>query len=300
MLDDRPLKTLADGGNFFECPRWHDGRWWVSDFYAHAVLTIDPDGRVEAVLEVDGQPGGLGWLPSGDLLVVSMKDRCVLRRTADGAVNLHVDVSHLASGNLNDMLVHAGHAYVGNFGFDLMGGEAPAPADLLHIDPDGVAAVAAHDLWFPNGMVLTEGGTLIVAETFAARLTAFDLAPDFGLTDRRVWAQVEPAPAPADLETMLGTLTFAPDGCALDAEGHIWAADGLGGDVCRVASGGRIVDRIAMPAGLSAYACGLGGDDGRTLVACAAPDFHEGKRSAGREAMLFSTTVDVAASAASV
>jgi len=267
MPDERPLKTLAASGNFFECPRWHDGRWWVSDFYAHVVLTIGADGQVEPVLKVAGQPGGLGWLPSGDLLVVSMKDRRVLRRTADGDVNLHADLSHLTSAHLNDMLVHAGHAYVGNFGFDLMGGQAPAPADLVHIDPDGVAAIAARELWFPNGMVLTEGGTLIVAETFAARLTAFEITADFDLTHRRVWAQVEPAPTPADLETMLGTLTFAPDGCALDAEGHIWAADGIGGDLCRVAPGGRIVDRIAMPAGLAAYACGLGGDDGRTLVA---------------------------------
>ncbi len=295
MAADRSLQILADGGHFFECPRWHAGRWWVSDFYAHTVLTFDADGRIEPVLEVEGQPGGLGWLPGGDLLVVSMKDRRVLRRTADGTVGVHADVSQLTSGNLNDMLVHAGHAYVGNFGFDLMGGEAPAPADLVHIGPDGVARVAARDLWFPNGMVLTESGTLIVAETFAARLTAFEIAPDFALKDRRVWAQVEPPPEPGDLGTMLGALAFAPDGCALDAEGLVWAADGVGGDLCRVSPGGRIVDRIAMPEGLAAYACGLGGDDGRTLVACAAPDFDESRRSAAREAVLFSITVNVPA-----
>ncbi len=132
-----------------------------------------------------------------------------------------------------------GRAYAGNFGFDLMGGGDPAPASLVRIDPDGSASVAAEDLWFPNGMVITDDGTLIVAETFAARFTAFTIEPDGTLTDRHIWAQVQPTPEPADTETMLGAVTFAPDGCALDAEGHVWAANALAGALCRVAPGRR-------------------------------------------------------------
>jgi sugar lactone lactonase YvrE len=294
MASARTLTPLFEGGTYFECPRWHDGRWWVSDFYRHAVFTYDPEGREQPVVEVEHQPSGLGWLPDGDLLVVSMKDRRVLRRSPDGTVAVHADVSALTSEHLNDMIVDRhGRAYAGNFGFDLMGGGHPAPAGLVRVDPDGSATIAATDLWFPNGMVITDDGTLIVAETFAARFTAFKLQADGTLTDRRVWAQVQPAPEPADTATMLGAVTFAPDGCALDAEGHIWAANALGGVVCRVAPGGQIVDEVAIPDGLGVFACGLGGEDGRTLIACAAPDFDEHARSAAREAVLLTTTVDV-------
>jgi sugar lactone lactonase YvrE len=294
MTNARTLTTLFEGGNYFECPRWHDGRWWVSDFYRRTVFTYDADGREEAVLEVEGQPSGLGWLPDGDLLVVSMKDRRVLRRAADGSVSVHADLSELTTGHLNDMIVdREGRAYAGNFGFDLMGGGEPATAGIARIDPDGSTSAAAEELWFPNGMVITDDGTLIVAETFGARFTAFTIQPDGTLADRRIWAQVEPTPEPADTETMLGAVTFAPDGCALDAEGHVWAANALAGALCRVAPGGEIVEEVAMPDGLGVFACGLGGEDGRTLVGCAAPDFHEEARSAAREAVLLATTVDV-------
>jgi sugar lactone lactonase YvrE len=294
MTNERVLTPLFEGGNYFECPRWRDGRWWVSDFYRHAVLTYDADGREKRVLEVEGQPSGLGWLPDGDLLVVSMKDRRVLRRSSDGTVTEHADVSALTSGHLNDMIVdRQGHAYAGSFGFDLMGGGDPAPATLVRVDPDGSAGVVAEDLWFPNGMVITDDGTLVVAETFAARFTAFTIQSDGTLTGRHVWAQVQPAPEPADTATMLGAVTFAPDGCALDADGHVWAANALAGVLCRVAPGGRIVEEVAMPDGLGVFACGLGGEDGRTLIACAAPDFDEGARSAAREAVLLTTIVDI-------
>jgi sugar lactone lactonase YvrE len=287
------LTPFAEGGCFFECPRWHEGRWWASDFY-RGVFTYDGDGREEQVLEVEGQPSGLGWLPDGDLLVVSMKDRRVLRRGADGGIRVHADLSELTGGHVNDMVVdRQGCAYAGNFGFDLMGGGDPASATIVRIDPDGQAAVAAEDLWFPNGTVITDDGTLIVAETFAARLTAFKIQPDGSLTDRRVWAQIEPSPEPADTETMLGAVTYAPDGCALDAEGCVWAANALGGPLSRIAQGGQIVEELAIPEGLAVFACGLGGEDGRTLIACAAPDFHEEPRKAAREGVLLSTTVAV-------
>jgi sugar lactone lactonase YvrE len=288
------LTPLIEGGTYFECPRWHEGRWWVSDFYRHAVFAYDAEGHEEKVIEVASQPSGLGWMPDGDLLVVSMKDRRVLRRSLDGAVSEHADVSQLTRGHLNDMIVdRRGRAYAGCFGFDLMGGGEPAMAALVRIDPDGTAAIAAEDLWFPNGMVITGDGMLIVAETFAARLTGFRIQADGTLTDRHVWAQVEHSPDAGDTETMLSAVTFAPDGCALDEEGHVWAANALGGPICRVAPGGEVVDELAVPDGLGVFACGLGGDDGRTLIACAAPDFDETARSAAREAVLLTTTVEV-------
>lgn len=294
MSETRVLTPFATGGCYFECPRWHDGRWWAADFYRHGVFTYGADGSEELVLEVEAQPSGLGWLPDGDLLVVSMKDRRVLRRAADGSVTVHADVSALTGGHLNDMVVdRAGRAYAGNFGFDLMGGGHPATAAVVRIDPDGSAAIAAEDLWFPNGSVITDDGTLIVAETFGARFTAFSIQPDGSLADRRVWAQIDPTPEAADVATMLGGVTFAPDGCALDAEGCLWAANALGGPLTRFAPGGEVVDELAIPDGLAAFACGLGGEDGRTLMVCAAPDFHEEARSAAREGVLLRTTVEV-------
>ncbi|MBV9197235.1 MAG: SMP-30/gluconolactonase/LRE family protein [Solirubrobacterales bacterium] len=294
MTSQRTLTTLFEGGSYFECPRWREDRWWVSDFYRHAVFTYDPEGREQLALEVEAQPSGLGWLPGGDLLVVSMKDRRVLRRKVDGSIATHAELSDLTTGHLNDLVVDGqGRAFVGNFGFDLMAGGQPAPAALVRVDPDGAATIAADDLWFPNGMMITDDGTLIVAETFAARLTAFDIQADGSLANRRAWAQVQPAPEPADTETMLSAVSFAPDGCALDAEGHVWAANALGAAVCHVAPGGRIVEELPMPGGLGVFACGLGGPDGRTLIACAAPDFHEQARAAAREAVLLTTTVEV-------
>jgi len=290
------VNTLLEGGSFFEGPRWHDGRWWVSDFYRHVVLAVDEDGRAEEVMTVEAQPSGLGWLSDGSLLVVSMRDRRVLRRSPDGSVSEHADISSLCGGHANDMVVSAsGHAYVGNFGFDLMGGEDPAPATLVRVGPDGSVSVAAEDLLFPNGSVITaDGATLIVGETAGARYTAFTIGEDGSLSDRRVWAQVAETPEQGgSLPEMLGRLKFGPDGCALDAEEHIWSADSMGARAARVAPGGEIVDEIRAPDGLGVFACMLGGDDGRTLLLCCAPDFAEHERSAKREAVLLTTRVDV-------
>jgi sugar lactone lactonase YvrE len=275
------MRTLLEGGAFFEGPRWHEGRWWVSDFYRRTVSTVGADGREEVVLEVPGQPSGTGWMPDGSLLVVSRKDFKLLRRAPGGEVTVHADLSGLSTFHLNDMVVDAeGRAYVGNFGFDLMAGADPAPAELIRVDPDGAAEVAADGLMFPNGTVITpDGSTLIVGETFGARYTAFSIAPGGVLTERRVWAELEPG--------------FAPDGCALDADGHIWSADGAGRRAARIAPGGEIVQEIRPPGGLGVFACMLGGDDGRTLLLCAAPDFLEHRRQDKREAVLLTTTVDV-------
>jgi sugar lactone lactonase YvrE len=293
-MGERQLRPLVEGGSFFEGPRWHEGRWWASDFYTHTVSSIEPDGTRQTVAEIDDQPSGLGWLPDGTLLIVSMKQHKVLR-LQDGAISTHADLTEYAGGPVNDMFVDAhGRAYVGNFGFDLMNFEDPKGTSLVRIDPDGSLHEAATDLWFPNGTVL-DGDTLIVAETFAGRLTAFTQHPDGTLSDRRVWGQIAPTVAPAPVAEMLPQMGFAPDGITLDAEGHIWAADGLGGPTCRIAPGGEIVDEIQLPDNLGAYACSLGGPDGKTLLLCSAPDFAEENRKAAREAILFTTQVEVPA-----
>lgn len=294
-MGDRVLTTLLEGGGYFEGPRWHDGRWWVSDFYEHAVLAIDGDGRAERVVEVEHQPSGLGWMPDGSLLVVSMKDHRLLRRTADGEVTVHADLTGLCGGHLNDVVVdQEGRAYTGNFGYDLMAGADPRTTVLVRVDPDGTASVAADELYFPNAVLITpDGATLLVNETGGARITAFTRGPGGELTDRRVWAQLGPTPALGSLEEMLGALEYAPDGGTLDAEGHVWAADALGGRCCRIAPGGELVEELRPPEDLGVFACQLGGEDGRTLLLCAAPDFMEHNRAPVREAVLLTTTVDV-------
>jgi sugar lactone lactonase YvrE len=279
-MADRTFETLAAGGGFFEGPRWHDGRWWVSDFYRHTVFAIAPDGASEEVMTVEAQPSGLGWLPDGSLLVVSMRDHKVLRRAPDGTVSVHADIASYCGGLANDIVVDSdGHAYVGNFGFDLMAGDTPCAAVLVHIAPDGTLEVAAEDLRFPNGAVITpDGATLMVGETMGGQYSAFSRGPDGALSDRRVWATVE---------------GVAPDGCTLDAEGCIWAADALGNRLVRVAEGKGVIDEIPSPDGLGVYACMLGGEDGSTLLACAAPGYFEHNRAVAREAILATTTVDV-------
>jgi sugar lactone lactonase YvrE len=286
------LEVLFEGGGFFEGPRWHDGTWWVSDFYRHTVSRIDTGGNEEVVVEVPGQPSGLGWRPDGSLLITSMKDHKLLR-FADGELTEVADLTPYVTGHVNDMVVDShGNAFIGNFGFDLMGRGEPAPADLVRVDPHGLVSVAAPELLFPNGTVITpDGSTLIVGETMGNRYTAFTLSDDGTLTDRREWANFGAVPTATDYDEGQGQITVAPDGCTLDAEGHIWCADALGNRAVRVAPGGQIVDTIAAPEGLGIYACALGGDDGTTLLLCAAPDFFEQNRSVAREAVLLTTEV---------
>jgi len=198
------------------------------------------------------------------------------------------------------MVVDArGRAYAGHFGYDLMGGGAPALASLVRVDPpaDGGgpprASVAAEGLNFPNGSALTaDGRTLLVAETFGARITAFDVAADGGLGGRRVWA--EPGGAASDEVdgTEETTPAFRPDGVALDAEGALWVADAGGGRLLRLREGGEVLDEVHM-GGDGVFACMLGGADGKTLYACVAPDFHEEKRRAAKEGRVVALRVDV-------
>jgi sugar lactone lactonase YvrE len=288
----RDLTVVLDGFSFLECPRWRDGRLWVSDFYTHQVVTTDGRGGTEVVAEVPGQPSGLGFLPDGRALIVSMRDHRVLVRSGSGRLTEHADLSGVVTGMLNDMLVdERGRAYVGNFGFDLMGGAALRSTTLTRVDPDGTVTTVAEDLGFPNGMVLLPGGVLVVAETFAGRLTAFDVDEDGGLTDRRVWAQFGETPQTEDVGEAVQRLRVAPDGICADAEGAIWVADALHNRVLRVREGGEIVEEIA--AGTGVFACMLGGDDGRTLFLCAAPSFPEHERRPVREAQLLAVRVDV-------
>lgn len=285
---------LASGFSFLEAPRWHDGRLWLSDFYTHRVLTVDLAGRVETVAEVPQQPSGLGWLPDGRLLVVSMRDRRLLRREPDGTLVLHADLAGIAGGHCNDMVVDAqGRAWVGNFGFDLMGAATPQRATLARVDPDGRVHAAAEGLCFPNGSAITpDGRTLLVGESFGNRVSAFDIAPDGSLGPRRDWAAFAPLPTATDFMGVLGQLVIAPDGCTLDAEGCLWIADAIGQRVVRVREGGEFVQTLST-APLGVFACALGGDDGRTLFLCVAPDFDEHARSTAREAQLWSVRVDV-------
>lgn len=245
--------VLLDGLAFPEGPRWHDGRLYFSDMYGHRVMTVDLEGRAETLAHVPGRPSGLGWLPNGRLLVVSMTDRRLLRLDPDGLSEL-ADLSELASFHCNDMVVDAqGRAYVGNFGFDLDARQTPKPTALILVTPDGDARVVAKDLSFPNGTVITpDGRTLVVGESFGARLTAFDVEPDGSLARRRLWAQLERA---------------VPDGICLDAAGAIWVASPIS-DVLRVLEGGEVTHRIAVST--HPYACMLGGPDRRTLFVCTA------------------------------
>jgi sugar lactone lactonase YvrE len=284
--------VLVDDRHFTEDPRWRDGRLWYSDFYGHAVHSVGPDGDDRVELELDDQPSGLGWLPDGRLLVVAMTSRQVRRLEPDGSLVLHADLSHIATYWCNDMLVDPlGRAYVGHFGLDLdayvaehgeaavLSEDAPTRSHVMLVLPDGTVEVAADDVRFPNGTVLTpDGRTLIVAETLALRLTAFDIDDDGRLSNRRVWADLSPHLIP-------------PDGICLDAEGAIWVANALGAECVRVVEGGEITDRVVT--GQRAFACNLGGSDGTTLFVCTAQTSEAEACAAERTARIEVVTVNV-------
>jgi len=242
-------RRLAERLVFPEGPRWHDGKLWFSDMNAQQVMTVDLSGNLETIVTVPGNPSGLGWNLQGELLIVSMGDRRLLKLTDKGLEEV-ANLWNLATYHCNDMVVDAkGRAYIGNFGFDLNTGEPIRTAEIIMVTPDGEARIVADDLLFPNGTVITpDGKTLIVGETYGSRLTAFDIALDGSLSGRRVWA---------------GMNGPVPDGISLDAEGGIWVASPTTSEVFRILEGGDITDRIPMHAGT--YACMLGGEEGRTL-----------------------------------
>lgn len=254
MTRDPNVKVLLGGLTFPEGPRWHERRLWFSDFYSHRVLAVDLAGKAETIAKVPTRPSGLGWRKDGTLLIVSMLDRSLLA-LARGALRPIADLSALAGGLCNDMVVDgADRAYVGNFGYDRHAGEAPRSTCLIRVDPDGSLHRAAEDLMFPNGTVITpDGKTMIVAETYAHRLTAFDVAADGTLARRRLFAALD------------GRF---PDGICLDAEGAVWVADARGHDVIRVRDGGAVAETIGVGSDRTVFACMLGGDDRRALFLC--------------------------------
>ena len=241
--------TLIEGLCFAEGPRWHEGRLWFSDMHDYKVLAADMDGNLETIAEVPEQPSGLGWLPDGRLLIVSMLDRKLLVQ-ADGELSEFASLYDMATYHCNDMVTdNLGRSYVGNFGFDLFDGSEATTAEIIMVTPDGQSRVVAEEVSFPNGTVITpDGKTLIVGESMAARLTAFDIADDGTLSNRRVWAQLDKA---------------IPDGICLDDQGGIWVASPISNEALRVLEGGEVTDRVKVEN--QAFACMLGGEDRKRL-----------------------------------
>jgi sugar lactone lactonase YvrE len=263
-------EPFVRGLKFGEGVRWHDGRFWYSDFFKHEVCSVTPDGVTRVEFEIDDRPSGLGWLPDGRLLVVAMTSQRLLRREPDGRTVLHADLKPLAEFHANDMIVDSrGHAFIGCFGFDLdafieeRGPSAlftppgPPTAPILKVTPDGTTTIASPDHLFPNGMAIL-GNTLIVAECFIPGLTVFDLKADGALANRRPWATLPNTPP-----------SIIPDGICADSEGAIWVANAIGREAVRIGEGGKILDRVETAQ--LAFSCALGGADGRDLVIATAP-----------------------------
>lgn len=250
---DSEAKLLIEGLRFPETPRWRDGKIWFSDMVARKVMTVDPEGRTESIVDVPNSPGGIGWLPDGRLLIVSMRDRRLLRLDPTGLVEV-ADVSGIAEYSCDDMIVdEKGRAYIGHFGFDALAGKPFAPASLIMVTPEGTVSIAADNLAFPNGCVMTpDNKTMIVAESVSCKLTAFDVASDGSLSNRRRFAQFGKGEM--------------PDGICIDAESAVWVSLPGVNEIRRVHDGGRVSATIKTNP--QAYACMLGGEDRRTLFLC--------------------------------
>jgi sugar lactone lactonase YvrE len=245
------VRVLMDGLVFGEQPRWHEDRLWVSDWGTQEVIAVGLDGASEVVLRGTSFPLCVDWLPDGRLLVVSARDGLLLRQEPDGSLQTHGDLGSVSDPPAGNELVvdGRGNAYVNGGGFDLMAGEDFAPGIVAHVAPDGRTRQVADGLAFPNGMLLMpDDHTLIVAESYAKRLTAFDIATDGSLSNRRVWAQLGDG---------------VPDGICADAENAIWYADVPNKRCVRVREGGEILQTIELDRGC--FACALGGPDGATL-----------------------------------
>jgi sugar lactone lactonase YvrE len=257
---------FASGFMFLEAPKWHDGRLWVSDVFDNKVFVLSATGYCENFVEILNRPSGLGYLSDGSLIIVSAKDRKLLRFKG-AELSEYADLSNHAAGWLNDFAIDAqDRIYVGNFGYDFTAGEARRTTSLHRVDPDGTIATVAEQVDFPNGsVVINEGRTLIVAETWEARLTAFDISLSGELSNRRLYAN-------------LGKRQ--PDGICADAEGAIWAGIYNTGEFVRVLDGGEITHYVKFDG--SGISCTLGGPGGRTLFLTAyigtAEDMAAGKR----------------------
>jgi sugar lactone lactonase YvrE len=243
------LQILMSGLVFPESPRWHDDRLWLTDWGAQEIVAVDLQGESDVIVSVPSFPFSIDWLPDGRLLIVSASTGQLLRREPDGSLVIHADLRELSVTPWNEIVVDGrGNAYVNNIGFDFPDGEF-ATGIIVVVMPDGTARQVANDVAFPNGMVVTpDNATLIVAESYGSRLTAFDITPDGSLANRRVWADLDG-----------GT----PDGICLDAEGAIWYGDVPNKSCVRVREGGEVLQTIELDRGC--FACMLGGEDEQTL-----------------------------------
>jgi len=237
-----------------ESPRWHDGRLWFADWGAQHLVAVDPEGRSEVVTTVQSFPFSIDWLPDGRLLIVSASRRQLLRTEPDGSLVVHSDLAGISEKPWNEIVVDGrGNAYLNNIGFDFPDGEV-VPGIIAMVTPDGAVAQVADNVAFPNGMAVTpDNSTLIVAESYAKRLTAFDVAGDGGLSHRRLWADLGDG---------------VPDGICLDADGAVWYADVPHQRCVRVREGGEVLQTVDVDRGC--FACMLGGDDRSTLYIMAA------------------------------
>ena len=245
------VKVVIDGLVFGEQPRWHDDRLWFSDWGTQEVIAADLDGNSEVVLKGSSFPLCVDWLPDGRLLVVSAQEGLLLRQEPDGSLETHGNLGSVSNPPAGNELVidGRGNAYVNGGGFDLMAGDAFAPGIVALVAPDGAARQVADGLAFPNGMlIMPDDQTLIVAESYAKRLTAFDIATDGTLTNRRVWAELGDG---------------VPDGICADAENAVWYADVPNKQCVRVREGGEVLQTIELDRGC--FACALGGPDRTTL-----------------------------------
>jgi sugar lactone lactonase YvrE len=243
------LQTLMTGLAFGESPRWHDDRLWFSDWGAQEVIAVDLEGKSEVITRIQSFPFCIDFLPDGRLLVVSARDQLLLRMEPDGSLVTHANLTSLSDHPWNEIVVDGrGNAYLNNIGFDFPGGEF-ATGIIALVTPDGSTRQVADGVAFPNGMVVTpDNATLILAESYGKRLTAFDIAADGGLSNRRVWADLGDG---------------APDGICLDAENAIWYGDVPNKRCVRVREGGEVLQTIDLDRGC--FACALGGADKRTL-----------------------------------
>lgn len=277
MTDITKTETLVDGLCFGEGPRWHEDRLYFSDMHGNTVYAVDTSGNMETIVQLeDDEPSGLGWLPDGRMLIVSMRNRKLLVLDS-GKLNEFADLSSIATYHCNDMVTdREGRSYVGNFGYDLHSNADFQKAALILVHPDGTTELAADDLSFPNGTVITpDGKTLIVGESFGARLTAFDINLDGSLANRREWAKMEGA---------------VPDGICLDEAGGIWVASPVSNEVLRIVEGGEVTDRVKVEH--QAYACMLGGQDGKTLFIMTSRSSHPDECKAEKSAAVEFVTVE--------
>jgi sugar lactone lactonase YvrE len=265
-------ETVASDFVFPECPRWRDGGLWFADCHDGKVIRLDPSGKVLDSFDLPGKPAGIGFLPDGQMLIVSIGELRIYRRDASGALHVHADLSKVHRHHTNDMVIdEAGNAYVGEIGFH-MESEQPRPTAIALVRPDGKVEETGRPILTPNGSVITpDGRTFIVAESLGRRLTAYDVAEDGTLSNQRLFAQLD------EMEI--------PDGICLDAEGCIWSTAPFTSSILRVSPTEGVVERIGFD-DTRPYACMLGGEDRRDLYICCAPDHDPAKTVPARAGMI--------------